>query len=77
MTLICGTRGKCPCPVCLVPLEELCDLSKTFPIRTVSQAVEGYQVYLRKKSEGEAILKALGLRPVDVCYFQSNSHLIW
>jgi hypothetical protein len=68
MTLTCGAKGKRPCPVCLVPLQELCDLSKTFPTRTISQAIEGYQAYLRKKSEGEAILKALGLWPVDVCY---------
>ena len=72
MTLIRGAKGKCPCPVCLVPLEELCNLSKTFPTRTVSQGVEAYQAYLRKKSVGEEILKGLGLRPVDVCCFTFN-----
>ena len=77
MALICGTKGKCPCPMCLVPLEELHNLAKTFPMRTISQAVEGYQVYLRKKTLGDEILKALGLRPVDVGhYFWSNPHSI-
>ncbi|KAG6370447.1 hypothetical protein JVT61DRAFT_12066 [Boletus reticuloceps] len=70
MTLIRGTRGKCPCPVCLVPLEELCKLSKTFPMQTISQVVEGYEAYLRKKSEGEEILKALSLRPVENVFWK-------
>ena len=74
MTLICGTKGKCLCPVCLVPLEELCDLSKTFPMRTISQAIEGYETWLRKKGQGEEILKALGLQPVNVGIFRPNSH---
>jgi hypothetical protein len=77
MTLIRGTKGKCPCPVCLVPLEELCNLSKTFPMRTIRQAVEGYEAYLRKKSRDKEILKALGLRPVNVVFFQSNLYSNW
>ncbi|KAF8123035.1 hypothetical protein EV363DRAFT_1550073 [Boletus edulis] len=56
MTLIRGTKGKCPCLVCLVPLEELCDLSKTFLMRTISQAIEGYEAYLKKKLQREEIL---------------------
>lgn len=66
MCLLRGTKGKCPCPVCLAPLEELSDLSKTFPLRTVDQAKNALAEYQRSKSEGEAILKALGLRPVAV-----------
>ncbi|KAI9574141.1 hypothetical protein HD554DRAFT_2228583 [Boletus coccyginus] len=54
MTLICGAKGKCPCPVCLVPLKELSNLSTTFPTRTISQAIKGYQAYLKKKSQEQA-----------------------
>ncbi|KIK14665.1 hypothetical protein PISMIDRAFT_116623 [Pisolithus microcarpus 441] len=64
MCLIRGSKGKRPCPVCLVPLEELSRLSKTFPMRTVQQAKEALAVYQEKKSAGEPILKSLGLRPV-------------
>ena len=77
MTLIHGAKGKCLCPVCIVPLKELSELSKTFPIRTIGQAIEGYEAYLKKKSQGEEILKALGLRPVKVGHFQSNLQFIW
>lgn len=66
MCLLRGTRSKCPCPVCLAPLEELADLSKTFPARTADQAKDALACYQQNKSEGEAILKSLGLRPVEV-----------
>ncbi|KAG2126977.1 hypothetical protein BD769DRAFT_1668098 [Suillus cothurnatus] len=38
MSLIRGRGGKCPCPVCLVPLTELHDLSKTYPLRSVEES---------------------------------------
>ncbi|KAG1874443.1 hypothetical protein F4604DRAFT_1880894 [Suillus subluteus] len=65
MSLICGRGGKCPCPVCLVPLAELHDLSKTYPLRSMEEAKEALRVYGRSKAQGEEILKALGLRPVE------------
>jgi len=68
MSLIRGRTGKCPCPVCLVPLEELHDLSKTFPMRSIQEGKRGLQVYRARKAEGETILKALGLQPVEVSY---------
>ncbi|KAF8120295.1 hypothetical protein EV363DRAFT_1191298 [Boletus edulis] len=70
MCLLRGTKGKRPCPVCLAPLEELSDLSKTFEARTTAQAKDAYAVYLRKKSDGEPILKALGLRPVENVFWK-------
>ncbi|KAG2091483.1 uncharacterized protein F5147DRAFT_822988 [Suillus discolor] len=63
MSLIRGRGGKCPCPVCLVPLAELHDLSKSYPIKTVEEAQEALRIYGCSKAEGEQILKALGLRP--------------
>ncbi|KIJ09545.1 hypothetical protein PAXINDRAFT_157859 [Paxillus involutus ATCC 200175] len=60
------TKGKCLCPICLAPLEELSELSKTFDIRSVAQVKHALAVYQQKKSEGEAILKALGLQPVPL-----------
>lgn len=67
MSLIRGRGGKCPCPVCLVPLAELHDLSKSYPIRTVEEAQEALRVHKLSKAQGEQVLKALGLRPVAVC----------
>ncbi|KAG1847898.1 hypothetical protein F4604DRAFT_1883959 [Suillus subluteus] len=64
MSLVCGRGGKCPCPICLVPLAELHDLSKSYPIRTVEEVQEALHVYGLSKAQGEQILKALGLRPV-------------
>ncbi|KAI5993201.1 hypothetical protein EDD15DRAFT_2388095 [Pisolithus albus] len=65
MSLIRGRTGKCPCPVCLVPLEELHDISRTYPMRSVEQAQRALRIYRHNRSEGEKALKALGLRPVD------------
>ncbi|KAI6004782.1 hypothetical protein EDD15DRAFT_2359613 [Pisolithus albus] len=64
MCLIRGSKGKWPCPVCLVPIEALSQLSKTFPMRTVQQAKEALAIYQEKKSAGKSILKSLGLQPV-------------
>ncbi|KIO04654.1 hypothetical protein M404DRAFT_26107 [Pisolithus tinctorius Marx 270] len=64
MSLIQGTKSKRPCPVCLVPLEELSHLAKSFPTHTIRQAKEALTIYQEKKSAGEPILKALRLRLV-------------
>ena len=70
MSLIRSRGGKCPCPMCLVPLEELHDLSKTYPLRSVEEAKEALRVYGFSKAQGKEMLKSLGLRPVEVhtCY---------
>lgn len=70
MSLIRGHHSKCPCPVCLVPLEELSELSKTFAFRTVEEAIAALNVYKVSKARGEELLKALGLRAVAVSYRQ-------
>jgi len=66
MALIRGSCGKCPCPVCLVPLEELHNLSKTFPFRSMQDAVAALNIYKISKARGEELLKSLGLRPIEV-----------
>ncbi|KAI6142192.1 hypothetical protein BKA82DRAFT_4331531 [Pisolithus tinctorius] len=58
------TKCKFPCPFCLVPLEELWDLSKTYEMCTTKQHQEALALYEQKKSAGEKKLKSLGLRPV-------------
>ena len=67
MSLIRGRSGKCPCPVCLVPLDELHDLSKSFPLRSQTEAQEALATWAENRARGEEILKKLGLRLVDVC----------
>lgn len=68
MSLIRGRNGKCPCPICIVPLDSLDDLSQVFPLRNMTDAQEALDVYDRSRSDGEEVLKALGLRPVQVFY---------
>ncbi|KAI6027155.1 hypothetical protein EDC04DRAFT_2605916 [Pisolithus marmoratus] len=50
MTLIRGTKCKCPCPFCLVPSDRLWDLSKTYEMRTSEQHKEALAAYMDKKS---------------------------
>ena len=67
MSLIHGRLGKCPCPVCLVPLDELHDLAKSFPAQFQEQAETALKAYATDQSTGNEILKSLGLRPITVC----------
>ncbi|KAG0696993.1 hypothetical protein DFH29DRAFT_984460 [Suillus ampliporus] len=64
MSLIRGHHSKCPCLVCIVPLEELSELSKTFAFRSVEDAIAALNVYKVSKARGEELLKALGLHSV-------------
>ena len=66
MSLICGRLGKCPCPMCLVSLDELHDLAKSFPARFQEQAETALKAYATDRSTGNDILKSLELRPVTV-----------
>jgi hypothetical protein len=68
MSLIRGAQCKCLCPVCLVPHEELSDLTKTHAIRSAKDTQAALDVYQQSKSQGEALLKALGLRAVAVSH---------
>ena len=36
MALICGVKANYPCPVCLVPKEELSNLSKMYELWTTA-----------------------------------------
>ncbi|KAG1836025.1 hypothetical protein F4604DRAFT_1943802 [Suillus subluteus] len=77
MSLIRGHGGKCPCPICLVPLAELHNLSKTYPLRSVEEAKEVLHIHGLSKAQGEEILKALGLQPVKNIFWiilHSNPH---
>ena len=68
MALIWGSKGLCPCPICLVPHKELADLSKTDPRRTSDQSesifeqAKGLKFFVDK----EKLFKPLSLRPVKV-----------
>ena len=66
MSLIHGRLGKCPCPVCLVPLEDLHDLTKSFEARSQEQAQAAFKVWQENRHRGDEMLKELGLRPVSV-----------
>jgi len=74
MALIRGVGSLVPCPRCLIPEDKLGDHSAKAPLRTTAdmkaiilEAQEQHTV-----NEGEEILKAAGLRDVDVrlrsCY---------
>ncbi|THH10264.1 hypothetical protein EW146_g8426 [Bondarzewia mesenterica] len=70
MTLIRGIKGKCPCPVCLVPGDKQIELSEHYPFRTVSeaQALLAQASELRRAEDQENLLKAYSLRPIQNCF---------
>ncbi|KAG1901040.1 uncharacterized protein F5891DRAFT_1128297 [Suillus fuscotomentosus] len=73
MSLIRGQNCKCPCPVCVVLLEKLHDLSKTFALRSMQDTIDALNTYKISKGRGEALLKVLGLCAVAVSYSLSYS----
>ncbi|KAG1742470.1 hypothetical protein EDB19DRAFT_1827677 [Suillus lakei] len=76
MSLIRGVQCKCPCPVCLIPLDELSDLSKTFATRTAKDTQDALAVYKCSKTQGEELLKSLGLCAVRVHGGIGGKHLL-
>ncbi|KAG1884643.1 hypothetical protein F4604DRAFT_1878660 [Suillus subluteus] len=67
MSLIRGTKCKFPCPVCLVPREELGNVLTSYPLRTSAST----QATLRearnfvRQEDKEKVLMSRGLRDVD------------
>ncbi|KAG2158730.1 uncharacterized protein EDB93DRAFT_1290809 [Suillus bovinus] len=67
MALIRGTKCKCPCPVCLVPREELGNVLTSYPLRT-SASVQATITEARsfsQQEDKEKLLMSQGLRDVD------------
>ncbi|KAG1840105.1 hypothetical protein C8R48DRAFT_621151 [Suillus tomentosus] len=67
MALICGLMGKFPCPICLVPCDELSKTSNIYPLRT-SAGAKALRVQARESTTLEAreqILSSESLRDVD------------
>ena len=69
MSLICGANGLFPCPICLVPKDQLKMIWREFEKRTGAKAkellVQSREAQTAKKSE--EILKNWSLRDIDVC----------
>jgi hypothetical protein len=66
MALIRGIKSKCPCPICLIPSENLTDHSTNYPRRTTEDTKARLELYRRNHMAGEKALKDQSLRPVDV-----------
>ncbi|KAG1786171.1 uncharacterized protein HD556DRAFT_1434837 [Suillus plorans] len=67
MALICGLMGKFPCPICLVPREELSKTSNVYRLRTSTDA-KALRARARESTTIEAreqILSSESLRDVD------------
>ena len=72
MGLNCGFMGLQPCPVCHVPKDQLHDCAKSWPLRTgreTQKLITDAQAL--NAAQGEEILKAYGIRPVDVSCLNS------
>jgi hypothetical protein len=67
-----GFMGLKPCPVCYVGKNELHDCGKSWPLR---DGLETHKIVKQSRNlssaKGEELLKAHGLRAIDVRYFHS------
>lgn len=66
MALLKGINGKCPCPVCLIPGENLLDLHNAYPLRQVSHGQSVMMDTTLRQTQKSAQLKPLGLRAIQV-----------
>ena len=68
MALIRGVGSKFPCPICMVPEDEMSDLEKYFDLRTTEQteAIIKEARALTRAAARERLLQSNGLRDVDV-----------
>lgn len=62
-----GASSKFPCPICLVPADQLLNLFQDYAIRTALSA-EALVKHARtlSKDAGEELLKLYGLRNIEV-----------
>ncbi|KAI6028153.1 hypothetical protein EDC04DRAFT_2869153 [Pisolithus marmoratus] len=65
MSLIRGHICKCLCPVCLIPINELHNLAKTYPLCSMDQVQDMLSTYNYSCMAGEEWLKAIGLWPIE------------
>jgi len=69
MALIRGIGSHAPCPICLVPGDELSNLSDDFELRSKSSMQEAYESSKdMSAAESETAFKALGLRDIEVLH---------
>lgn len=77
MAVIRGLRSARPCPVCLISSEDLSDLSIIAARRTPTAMKKIYDEAKKlNKKDQEELLKAYGLRNVEVSRFIYNFDLI-
>ena len=64
MALIRGIGSNFPCPICLVPKEELNDLEKTYPLQTIKTMMKIVKQASEAptKAASDMLLKNVGLR---------------
>ena len=70
MSLLCGARGKYPCPICLVPQAGLMKIWKEEELRTGEKARELFKQAQKQKykKDAESIMKSWSLRQIPVCF---------
>lgn len=74
MALIRGVNSNFPCPVCLIPGDQLTDLSTNYTLRTTESMKKIYDdAQNLNATQRENLLKAHGLRDVSVCEFQHTT----
>lgn len=67
MALTRGGQAKRPCPICLVPDEELSALSLSYPLRSVEETHQTFaETRELTKTQQTSILAAQGIRNVEV-----------
>ena len=67
MTALWGLKGKALCPVCLIPMEILSDLSVMSVLRTAKDSMDSFlKAQEGTFAEAEKELKPKGLRPIFV-----------
>ena len=67
IALIRGVNSKHPCPICLIPGDQLSNLFEDFPLRSTADSMAVYEAAQNlNATDGDKLLKEHGLRDVKV-----------
>lgn len=78
MALIRGGTGNFPCPICLVPHEELGDLTKSYPLRSTGEMKDIHnEAQFLNMTNRDAYLKEFGLRDIEVLSSSDSESVLY
>ncbi|KAL4069118.1 hypothetical protein V8B97DRAFT_1917684 [Scleroderma yunnanense] len=72
MALIRGLNSHCPCPMCLMPFNQLCDHMRTHPLYTSTCTMWHFDLYQKSQHDGDELMQQQSWQPVKNAFWHVN-----